>query len=106
VDDGTGTIDCAIRISEGEANLKPESKTSEDRVRPRDVRSSAREPTSNGLASASMSARRDPLIPVGSVVKVQGKIRVKHNSRELHSDTIGLYSHFDSDASRREPFLK
>jgi hypothetical protein len=89
VDDGTGTIECAFRISEGED--KPESKASEDRNRPRDVRSSARERT-NGLAST--SARPDPLIPVGSVVNVQAKIRVKHNSRELNGDTIGLYSAF------------
>ena len=90
VDDGTGTIECAFRISEGED--KPESKTNEVRDRPRDVRSSAREQT-NGLASglASTSARPDPVIPVGSVVNVQGKIRVKHNSRELNGDTIGLY---------------
>ena len=88
MDDGTGTIECAFRISEGEN--KPESKTSEVRDRPRDVRSSARERT-NGLAST--SARPDPpVILVGSVVNVQGKIRVKHNSRELHGDTIGLYS--------------
>ncbi|KAF8505928.1 hypothetical protein F5888DRAFT_1603980 [Russula emetica] len=81
LDDGTGTIDCAIRTSEGE--VKPESKPNEIQDRPRDVRSSA----TNGLAST--SARPDPLIiPVGSVVKVQGKIRVKHNSRELHADTI------------------
>jgi hypothetical protein len=83
VDDGTGTIDCAFRINEGED--KPESKTSEVR----DARSSARERT-NGLAST--GARPDPVIPVGSVVNVQGKIRVKYNSRELHGDTIGLYS--------------
>ena len=83
MDDGTGTIECAFRISEGED--KPESKKNEDRDRPRDVRSSAREP--------STSARPDPLIiPVGSVVNVQGKIRVKRNSRELNGDTIGLYS--------------
>jgi hypothetical protein len=86
VDDGTGTIECAFRISEGED--KPESKTSEVRDRPRDVRSSARE-QANGLAST--SARPDPVIPVGSVVNVQGKIRVKHNSRELQGNTIGLY---------------
>jgi hypothetical protein len=91
VDDGTGTIDCAFRISEGED--KPESKTGEVCDRPRDVRSSARERT-NGLASTSTStstsARPDPVIPVGSVVNVQGKIRVKHHSRELNGDTIGL----------------
>lgn len=88
LDDGTGTIDCAFRISEGEDN-KPESKTSEVRDRPRDVRSSARERT-NGLAGTTgTSARPEPVvIPVGSVVNVQGKIRVKHNSRELHCDTI------------------
>ena len=99
MDDGTGTIDCAIRIREGEDI--PESKLSEDRDRPRDIRSSsAREPT-NGLASTSTSARPDPpLIPVGSVVNVQGKIRVKHNSRELQGDTIGPYSTFDLNAPR------
>jgi hypothetical protein len=99
VDDGTGTIECAFRISEGE--VKPESKTTEDRDRPRDVRSSARE-RPNGLAST--SARPDPpLIPVGSVVNVQGKVRVKHNSRELNGDTIGLYSTFNSDCARENP---
>ena len=101
VDDGTGTIDCAIRIREGED--RPESKLSEDRDRPHDIRSSARGPI-NGLASTSTSALPDPpLIPVGSVVNVQGKIRVKHNSRELQGDTIGLYSIFDSDAPRENP---
>jgi DNA/RNA endonuclease YhcR with UshA esterase domain len=78
VDDGTGTIECAFRISEGG------SKTIVDRGHSRDVRPSAREPTD-------ASARPDPVIPVGSVVKVQGKVRVKHNSRELNGDTIGLY---------------
>lgn len=104
MDDGTGTIDCAFRISEGED--KPESKPSEVRDRPRDVRSSAQERT-NGLASTSTStsARPDPVIPVGSVVSVQGKIRVKHNSRELHGDTIGLCFHFGPVYSPREPFF-
>ena len=87
MDDGTGTIECAFRISEDEN--KPESKTGGVRDRPRDDRSSARERT-NGLAST--SARPDPVIPVGTVVNVQGKIRVKHNSRELNGDRIGLYS--------------
>lgn len=96
VDDGTGTIDCAIRISEEED--KPETKRN-DRDRPRDVRSSARERT-DGLASTSV--RPDPIIiPVGSVVNVQGKIRVKYNSRELHGDTIGLYSTLSLDVPER-----
>ena len=103
MDDGTGTIDCAFRISEGED--KPESKPSEVRDRPRDVRSSARELT-NGLASTSTSARPDPVvIPVGSVVNVQGKIRVKHNSRELHGDTIGLCFHSGPVYSPRDFFF-
>ena len=93
MDDGTGTIDCAIRISEDED--KPETKTNEDRNRPCDVRSSA----GDGLASTSV--RPDPvIIPVGSVVNVQGKIRVKHNSRELHGDAIGLYSTLTLDVPK------
>jgi hypothetical protein len=101
VDDGTGTIECAIRTREGED--KPESKTSEDRDRPRDVRASSTRERTNGLASTSARPAPDPLlIPVGSVVNVQGKIRVKHNSRELQGDTIGLYFHFDSLGCTRE----
>jgi hypothetical protein len=55
----------------------------------RNVRLSAQEPK-NGPATTSASSC--PLIPVGSVVNVQGKVRVKHNSRELYGDSIGLYS--------------
>ena len=99
MDDGTGTIECAFRIIDSED--RPESKTSEVRDRPRDVRSSAREQT-NGLASTSTSARPDPvIIPVGSVVNVQGKIRMKYNSRELNGDTIGLYSTLTRTAPER-----
>ena len=95
VDDGTGTIGCAFRISESEN--KPESKMNEDRAR----RPSAREPTDTKARADS-----DPLvIPVGSVVNVQGKIRVKYNSRELHGDTIGLYSTLTWDVARENIFL-
>lgn len=77
VDDGTGTIECAFRPGEG----KPESKTNQDQ----DVHPSTREPaTTNPLPC--------PLIPVGSVVSVQGKVRAKYNSRDLHGETIGLCS--------------
>ena len=94
MDDGTGTIEYAFRTSQGEA--KPESKPSENRDHLRDIRSTAREPTDT-------NARPEPVvIPVGSVVKVQGKIRLKYNSRELNGDTIGLYSTFDSRESFSE----
>ncbi|KAI0303920.1 hypothetical protein BC826DRAFT_200777 [Russula brevipes] len=66
LDDGTGTIECAFRSEEG----KPESKASENKV----VTSLARHPS--------------PLVQVGSVAKVQGKVRAKHNSREISGDSI------------------
>ncbi len=80
VDDGTGTIEYAFRLSDGEGEGKLESKASKNRdVCPPSVR----EPT-DGFAKPPK-----PLIPVGSVVSVQGKVRVKHNSRELYGETIG-----------------
>jgi len=89
VDDGTGTIECAFRTGEGEDKL--ESKASENR----NVRLPAQ---ANGPATTSASSC--PLVPVGSVVNVQGKVRVKHNSRELYGDSIGLYS---TDSIRENP---
>ena len=81
VDDGTGTIECAFRLDEG----KPESKPNEARR----VLPLPRKPTDG---PASTIAQPPPLIPVGSVVTVQGKVRAKRDSRDLHGETIGLCS--------------
>lgn len=85
MDDGTGTIECAFRPSEA----KPESKTNQDR----DVHPLPRKPTDGRAATNSQPS---PLVPVGSVVTVQGKVRAKRNSRDLHGETIGLCFTFDS----------
>lgn len=78
VDDGTSTIECAFRPDEG----KPESKASETQgIRPSDQK-----------RSADTQPLPLPLVPVGSMVKVQGKVRAKHNAREIHGETIGLWS--------------
>ena len=77
VDDGTGTIECAFRIDQD----KPEGQTSE-------ATSSAQEPK---RILATTERHSPPLIPVGSVVKVQGRIHVKHNSREIQGESIGSF---------------
>lgn len=83
VDDGTGTIECAFRLDK----TKPESKTSEkQRVAP-----FARVLTDRGKP---VTQQRDPprLIPVGFVVKIQGRVRVKQTFRDIHGESIGLCS--------------
>jgi len=82
VDDGTGTIECAFRPDED----KPEGQTSENR----DVAPLAQEVAAVKLAAPRL--RSPPLVPVGSVVKVQGKVRVKPHSRDIHGESIGLCS--------------
>jgi hypothetical protein len=82
VDDGTGTIECAFRPDED----KPEGQTSENR----DVAPLAQEVAAVKLAAPPL--RSPPLVPVGSVVKVQGKVRVKPHSRDIHGESIGLCS--------------
>lgn len=81
VDDGTGTIECAFRPGEG----KPESKP----IEARHVLPLPQKPTDG---PASTISQPPPLIPVGSVVTVQGKVRAKRDSRDLHGETIGLCS--------------
>lgn len=78
VDDGTSTIECAFRPDEG----KIESKTNEKQgVRPlHQNRPAVTQPL------------LPPLVPVGYMVKVQGIVRAKHNTREIHGETIGLWS--------------
>ena len=82
VDDGTGTIECAFRPDED----KPEGQMSENR----DVAPLAQEVAAVKLAAPRL--RSPPLVPVGSVVKVQGKVRVKPHSRDIHGESIGLCS--------------
>ena len=78
VDDGTSTIECAFRPDEGKLESKPSEKQG---VRP--------------LGQNRFAVTQPlppPLVPVGSMVKVQGKVRAKHNAREIHGETIGLWS--------------
>jgi len=72
VDDGTATIECAFRLDDED---RPENKNENWGV--------------TRLAQK-LADKRPPLIPVGSVVKVQGKVRAKHNSRDIHGESIGL----------------
>lgn len=68
MDDGTATIECAFRPDDED---KPGNKyESWDAAR----------------LAQKLAAK---LVPVGSVVKVQGKVRVKHNSRDIHGESIG-----------------
>lgn len=70
VDDGTGTVECTSRLDQdahgGRANVKQDS-----------------------LFQAPSKTRSSPLIPVGSVVRVQGRVRAKRNSREIYGESIG-----------------
>ncbi|KAH9965767.1 hypothetical protein BC827DRAFT_765887 [Russula dissimulans] len=79
LDDGTGTIECAFRLDES----KPESKTSEKQG----VAPFTRVLTDRDKP---VTQQRDPsrLIPVGSVVKIQGRVRVKQTFRDIHGDSI------------------
>ncbi|KAI9513232.1 hypothetical protein F5148DRAFT_1157141 [Russula earlei] len=77
LDDGTGTIECAFRLDEN----KPESKASEKQV----VTAVGRVSTEKFTNLPSPTSR---LIPVGSVVNVQGRVRVKQNSRDIYGESI------------------
>jgi len=72
VDDGTGTVECTFRVDQDAAG----DRASEKQVSPR----SAQEATKK---------RSSSLIPVGSVVRVQGRVRAKRNSREIYGESIG-----------------
>jgi len=72
VDDGTATIECAFRPDDED---KPQNK---------------REKWDVARFAQELANKPPPLVPVGSVVRVQGKVRVKHNSRDIHGDSIGL----------------
>ncbi|KAI0307009.1 hypothetical protein B0F90DRAFT_506900 [Multifurca ochricompacta] len=74
LDDGTGTIECAFRTDQG----LPENEASEDQGVPTLVR----EPTHKPMLPSSS------LVPVGSVVKVQGRVRAKQNSRDIYGESI------------------
>ena len=86
VDDGTGTVGCIFRLDQdgGRANVKQDT-----------------------LFQAPSKNRASSLIPVGSVVRVQGRVRAKWNSREIYGETIGPsiptlvpHSHSDKFAER------
>ena len=70
VDDGTGTVECTFRLDQdaqgGRASMKQDTRF--------------QEPSNN---------RSSSLIPVGSVVRVQGRVRAKRNSREVYCEPIG-----------------
>ncbi|KAI0254872.1 hypothetical protein BJV78DRAFT_1183480 [Lactifluus subvellereus] len=77
LDDGTGTIECAFRVDQD----KPEGKTSKNQA----IAPLVQEPKRR---LATKETPTPPVIPVGSVVKVQGRIHVKHNSREIQGASI------------------
>ena len=85
MDDGTGTIECAFPIDLD----KPGGKTNKNRV----TAPLAQEPK---LRLTTKGTHTPPVIPVGSVVKVHGRIHVKRNSREIQGESIGLSSYRDS----------
>lgn len=72
VDDGTGTVECTFRLDQdargGRASVK------QDTLR---------------LVQEPSKTRSSSLIPVGSVVRVQGRVRAKRNSREIYGESIG-----------------
>ena len=63
VDDGTGTVECTFRLDQDDQG----------------GRTSVKQDTQ----------RSSSLIPVGSVVRVQGRVRAKRNSREVLCESIG-----------------
>ncbi|KAI9467180.1 hypothetical protein BJY52DRAFT_1348990 [Lactarius psammicola] len=71
LDDGTGIVECTFRVDR-DAQGGP---ASEKQDSPR----SAQEPSKK---------RSSSLIPVGSVVRVQGRVRAKRNSREIYCELI------------------
>lgn len=87
VDDGTGTIECIFRLDQdgGRASVKQDT-----------------------LFQAPSKNRSSSLIPVGSVVSVQGRVRAKWNSREIYGESIGPsiptlvpQSHSDDECAER-----
>lgn len=69
VDDGTGTVECTFRADQdAQGGRAGENKDS------------PQEPTKK---------RYSPLIPVGSVVRVQGRVRAKRNTREIYGESLG-----------------
>jgi hypothetical protein len=92
VDDGTGTVECTFRLDEdaqgGRAGVKQDTRFQEQSQK-----------------------RSSSLIPVGSVVRVQGRVRAKRNSREVYCESIGpsiptlvlccLRSHSDDKCAER-----
>ena len=71
VDDGTGTVEFTFRLDqdvhEGQANEK-------------------QDPPQEPIKKRSSSP-----LSVGSVVRVQGRVRAKRNSREIYGESIGPY---------------
>jgi hypothetical protein len=70
VDDGTGTVECTFRLDQD----------------PHGDRANVKQGT---LFQAPSKNRSSALIPVGSVVRVQGRVRAKWNSREICGESIG-----------------
>ncbi|KAI9447872.1 hypothetical protein H4582DRAFT_34993 [Lactarius indigo] len=71
LDDGTGTVECTFRVDQDAQGGRASKK--------HDAPRSNQEPTKQ---------RSSPLIPVGSVVRVQGRVRAKRNSREIYGESI------------------
>ena len=86
MDDGTGTVECVFRLDQdgGRASVKQDT-----------------------LFQAPSKNRSSSLIPVGSVVRVQGRVRAKWNSREIYGESIGpsitrsTESHSDDKCAER-----
>jgi hypothetical protein len=72
VDDGTGTAEFTFRLDQDVQG----GRASEKQDAPR----SSEEPIKKISSS---------LIPVGSVVRVQGRVRAKRNSRDIYGESIG-----------------
>ncbi|KAH9060993.1 hypothetical protein EDB87DRAFT_1560925 [Lactarius vividus] len=67
LDDGTGTLECTFRADQ-------------------DARASGKQDTPR--SAQELTKNRSSLIPVGSVVRVQGRVRAKRNSREIYGESI------------------
>jgi hypothetical protein len=70
VDDGTGTVECTFRLDQD----------------PHGDRANVKQGT---VFQAPSKNRSSALIPVGSVVRVQGRVRAKWDSREVYGESIG-----------------
>ncbi|KAH9179528.1 hypothetical protein EDB89DRAFT_1841481 [Lactarius sanguifluus] len=70
LDDGTGTVECTFRVDQDAQGDRASEKQGTLR--------SAQEPTK----------QRSSPIPVGSVVRVQGRVRAKRNSREIYGESV------------------